>query len=184
MMRWNRLLLSAESISARACILGQKMPFRRCHRGTDEDAFLTICRWFSVVRVLLLLLLLLLLTHLVHDDGLSVQIIIHERKLRVKGVGIVRVVVLSIRVVFHHPLRGIVVGYVLVLVLGGEHLRHERVLLLLLTRISHNNKKIRVRWYINNVLFFFLSRSRVRKMLPGRLSRLSARRLRANSFLG
>ena len=162
-MRWNRLLLSAESVSARTCILGQKMPFRRCHRGTDEDAFLTICRWFSVVRVLLLLLL----THLVHDDGLSVQIIIHERKLRVKGVGIVRVVVLSIRVVFHHPLRGIVVGYVLVLVLGGEHLRHERVLLLLLTRISHNKKffvKIRVRWYINNVLFFFLSRSRVRKM--------------------
>jgi hypothetical protein len=87
----------------------------------------------------------------------------------VKGVGIVRVVVLSIRVVFHHPLRGIVVGYVLVLVLGGEHLRHERVLLLLLTRISHN-KKIRVRWYINNVLFFFLSRSRVRKMLPSSLS--------------
>ena len=123
----------------------------------------------------------MLLTHLVHDDGLSVQIIIHERKLRVKGVGIVRVVVLSIRVVFHHPLRGIVVLYVLVLVLGGEHLRHERVLLLLLTRISHN-KKIRVRWYINNVLFFFLSRSRVRKMLV--VSRLSARRLRANSFLG
>jgi len=111
--------------------------------------------------------LLLLLTHLVHDDGLSVQIIIHERKLRVKGVGIVRVVVLSIRVVFHHPLRGIVVGYVLVLLLGGEHLRHERVLLSLLTRISHDKKffvKIRVRWYINNVLFFFLSRSRVRKM--------------------
>jgi hypothetical protein len=59
--------------------------------------------------------------------------------------------------------------YVLVSVLGGEHLRHERVLLLLLTRISHN-KKIRVRWYINNVLFFFLSRSRVRKMLPSSLS--------------
>ena len=138
-MRWNRLLLSAESISARTCILGQKMPFQRCHRGTDEDAFLTICRWFSVVRVLLLLLLLLLLTHLVHDDGLSVQIIIHERKLRVKGVGSVRVVVLSIRVAFH-PLRGIVVGYVLVaLLLGGEHLRHERVLLLLLTRISHDS---------------------------------------------
>ena len=140
-MRWNRLLLSAESISARTCILGQKMPFQRCHRGTDEDAFLTICRWFSVVRVLLLLLLLLLLlTHLVHDDGLSVQIIIHERKLRVKGVGSVRVVVLSIRVAFH-PLRGIVVGYVLVLLLlGGEaHLRHERVLLLLLTRISHDD---------------------------------------------
>ena len=82
---------------------------------------------------------MLLLTHLVHDDGLSVQIIIHERKLRVKGVGSVRVVVLSIRVAFH-PLRGIVVGYVLVaLLLGGEHLRHERVLLLLLTRISHDS---------------------------------------------
>ena len=142
-MRWNRLLLSAESISARTCILGQKMPFRRCHRGTDEDAFLTICRWFSVRVVRVLLLLLLLLTHLVHDDGLSVQIIIHERKLRVKGVGIVRVVVLSIRV--FHPLRGIVVGYVLVLLLGGEHLRHERVLLLLLTRISHNSFFVKIR---------------------------------------
>jgi hypothetical protein len=44
-----------------------------------------------------------------------------------------------------HPLRGIVVGYVLVLLLGGEHLRHERVLLLLLTRISHNSFFVKIR---------------------------------------
>ena len=95
--------------------------------------FLTVPLVFRCSRSVVVVVLL---THLVHDDGLSVQIIIHERKLRVKGV-VVFALLFDIRVA--SSCAGLLLVTFWLRCCWAASPRHERVLLLLLTRISHDS---------------------------------------------
>ena len=133
--------------------VGQKS---RCPRGTNGDAFLNIICRCGDIRASSSGAQVVHRTSRAIHDRLPVEIIIHERKLRHEVVRDVRVVLIILWKIAR-------VVLILLLLAScrcascGEHLGHERVLLLL-TRIAHgwcSISQIRVRWYINNALESF-----------------------------